>query len=457
MGSVTSKVCPNESHCPAMGASKWIRRGFQSLRRDGLGLFMRKSARFGRRLVSYVHARSAPLLPRRLRPVDAAFSAELHFVSDPIFRISARDIQASMDVQQRPLPVPIRTATWFVPPFYHVTYGGLFTIFRFIEGLAHRGVTNRVVIFDDPLFNAARALSMVCAHFPDLASLEIVVLDSSDTLSSLAPTDIAFCTWWPSAYLLLRFNQTNRKYYFVQDFEPAFYEAGSRYALAESTYRFGYYGVVNTPGVLRAIRGRYGMKGASFVPAVDSRYYYPSQRTAPDSRPRIFFYCRPRSRRNAFELGLLTILELLDRFSEGVEIVTAGEAWDEADYGLKGRITNLGLLSTPAEVGDLYRTCQIGFVYMLSKHPSYQPLEFMACGMTVVSNRNEDNYWLLRDRHNCLLAEPSPTAMADAISELISDRELLERLRQAGLEAVSTDWEGELDQVWQSLSSDRFD
>ena len=40
---------------------------------------------------------------------------------------------------------------------------------------------------------------------------------------------------------------TKRKFYFVQDYEPLFYPASSRSALAEATYRFGMPAIVNTP------------------------------------------------------------------------------------------------------------------------------------------------------------------------------------------------------------------
>ena len=73
-------------------------------------------------------------------------------------------------------------------------------------------------------------------------------------------------------------------------------------------------------------------------------------------------------------------------------------------FGLKGRVRNLGVLSSLDEVAALYRSCDIGLVFMHTKHPSYQPLEFMASGMATVSNINPATAWLLRDGENCLLA-----------------------------------------------------
>jgi hypothetical protein len=42
-------------------------------------------------------------------------------------------------------------------------------------------------------------------------------------------------------------------------------------------------------------------------------------------------------------------------------------------------VENLGLLDY-RQTADLYRTCHAGAVLMLTRHPSYIPLELMASG-----------------------------------------------------------------------------
>ena len=74
------------------------------------------------------------------------------------------------------------------------------------------------------------------------------------------------------------------KFYFVQDNEPQFYPAGAASALAEETYRFGFPGIVNTPGLADVYRA-YGNPAVSFVPAVDLERYHPP-RTPRPRRPR---------------------------------------------------------------------------------------------------------------------------------------------------------------------------
>ena len=101
-----------------------------------------------------------------------------------------------------------------------------------------------------------------------------------------------------------------------------------------------------------------------------------------------------------------------------VEILSAGADWNPKEYGLEGVVENLGLLSY-TETGNLYRSCHIGLSMMMTKHPSYLPFEMMACGVLVVSNFNASTQWLLRDKDNCLIANPSATCITETISTAI--------------------------------------
>jgi glycosyltransferase involved in cell wall biosynthesis len=395
-----------------------------------------------------VASRLPPDTQSRIRTITGRNTAALGTADEPIFQINADTIARSRQRTDRPDQQPIRSATWFIPPPAHVAFGGLYTIFRFMSDFRDRGIEPQVAIYGDDLLDVSRLRTDLEREFPNLAGVRVLVIRSGlAELARLDATDAAFCTYWTTAYLLLRFNRTARKFYFVQDFEPSFYEAGPQYALAESTYRFGFTGIFNTPGLAEAIGSRYGMPGVVFVPAVDRRYSDGSRR--PRTGPvRIFFYARPNRPRNAFLLGVAVMRQLAARYGDRIEMVTAGGDWSPEEFQLGGNVTALGLLPTIEEVAELYRSCDIGFVFMFSKHPSYQPLEFMASGVATVTNTNEDNLWLLRNEHNCLLAEPSPTAMAEAIGRLVDDTALRDRIVAAGLAAVSRDWTPQLNRVW---------
>ena len=315
-----------------------------------------------------------------------------------------------------------------------------------------QGLTSRVIIYDRPDIDAEKTLAEIKKAFPEMKNIEIIVFNQETMqVNDLPECDISFCTFWVSAYFLLKFNKTKRKYYFIQDYEPLFYPGGTTFALAESTYRFKFRGVVNTPGLLAAVNQRHGLEGISFIPAVDRKLYHPDASAKDTKRVKVFFYARPNNPRNAFNLGIQIIKQLTQKYGDKIEIVTAGAEWKERQYGLRNLVNNKGLIKTLPEVADLYRECDIGFVYMLSKHPSYQPFEFMASGMATVTNNNEDNLWFLKHEENCLVSEPSPKAMVEQISRLIDDAELRVRIVANGLKTVENEWDWQTSAIWNDI------
>lgn len=345
----------------------------------------------------------------------------------------------------------IRTIIWLIPFFHHVYFGGTHTLLRFADHLArHQGVENRFHCYDVGSAAAADMSEKITSTFPALAGAAFT--SAVVHPSELGPSDAAIATLWSSAYPLLQLPNTRAKFYFVQDNEPQFYPASAASGMAEETYRFGLPGIVNTPGLAEVYRS-YGNPAVSFVPAVDLNRYYPPSEPRPVGAPlRVFFYARPQTPRNAFGLGLAALVALKRRYGDRVDIVCAGENWNPAQFGVADRVRNLGVLGSMDEVAALYRSCDIGLVFMHTKHPSYQPFEFMASGMATVSNINPATTWLLRDGENCLLTPPLPTPTAERLGRLVEDSRLRQRIVAAGLEEVrSYRWEDQIDRVWNAM------
>ena len=148
----------------------------------------------------------------------------------------------------------------------------------------------------------------------------------------------------------------------------------------------------------------------------------------------------------------MALARLKEIYGDRVEILCAGENWNPAQFGLADRITNLGVLRSLDEVGALYRSCDIGLVFMHTKHPSYQPLEFMASGVATVSNINPATTWLLRDGENCLLTPPLPTPTAERLGRLVADETLRRRIADAGLREVRQfQWDEQIEKVWHAM------
>ncbi|WP_462384170.1 rhamnosyltransferase WsaF family glycosyltransferase [Pseudomonas sp. Marseille-QA0892] len=345
----------------------------------------------------------------------------------------------------KPLGRP-QTILWFLPLVPHALKGGVRTVFAFSEYMSVKHSTQFVFVvysftgrdFDlDPLSISLRV------NFPNLRFTLRKFLRGVDSENDLPHSQIAFCTLWTTAYLLLRYNKTQRKYYFMQDFEPMFYAGGEIYMMIEQTYRLGFTCIANTPGVGNKYL-EYSSDVTSFLPGVDRSVFYPDNIYMDAvSRPTVFnivFYGRPENARNGFFLGLDILKALKRKMGSKVRIYSVGADWKPGDFGVDSVVENLGLLKSIDEVASLYRRSHLGLVFMATPHPSYQPLEYMASGCIVATNRNEANEWLLNES-NALLLEPLSDVAAERIVQLLSDTPRRLSLVREGLNTVaSLDW-----------------
>jgi glycosyltransferase involved in cell wall biosynthesis len=241
-----------------------------------------------------------------------------------------------------------------------------------------------------------------------------------------------------------------RKFYLIQDYEPMFYPASTLYALAEETYRLGLYGLCNTDNLRKIYADDYGGRGMSFAPAVDGSVFHARWRhdRTPGSPVTVFVYARPGHWRNCWEMASLALEELKRRMGDDVRIVTAG-AWATGE-GADQDIQPLGLLPYRA-TGELYRNSDVGLALTVSKHPSYLPLELMACGVPVVAFDNPWGHWILEHGQNSLLAKRTVDDLADQLERLCRDQQLRERLSARALEDIAArhgDWDAALADIY---------
>lgn len=375
------------------------------------------------------------------------------------YDIAPSDLAATaalLEAQAAAETLEIRTVQWFLPFFHHPYFAGIYTILRFADHLAREhGVESRFCIYDVPPKPVPEIARKIGQAFPALDGAEVTpaVYDRRPAYSHLGECDAAVGTLWTSIFPLLRFTRTAAKFYFVQDYEPSFYPAGSASALAELTWSLGLPGIVNTPGLAESYRA-HGNPAISFVPAVDTHRYHPPEGGRSRGGPvRLFFYARPSNPRNAFGLGMTTLRAVKAAYGERVEIVCAGQAWNPGQYGMAHMVENLGVLPDLDAVAEMYRTIDIGLVFMLTRHPSYQPFEFMASGVACVSNANPDTAWLLRHEHNALTAPPSASLVAREIGRLIDDPLLREQLARTALAEVRRfRWDEQIERVWGAMT-----
>ncbi len=327
-----------------------------------------------------------------------------------------------------PGSVPRTTVNWVVPPFGFGS-GGHLNIFRFVHHLEKEGFDCRIVVVGEPQpLSVEQARKQINDWFFPLKGEVYLGIETAP------PAHITIATSWQTAYYVRNFLPTVHRCYFVQDFEPYFYATGAEYAWAEETYRFGFTGITAGTWLKDKLAADYGMQTEAFGFSFDHDLYTPRERREPEPR-RIFFYARPPTQRRAFEMGMLVLDEVTRRLPD-VKVVFAG--WDVSGYHIPFDHLNAGIVGLD-DLPDLYSQCDVALVLSFS-NLSLLPLELMACGTPVVSNRAPCTEWLLHD-DNARLAAPTVEALADALCAVLEDPAETARLRQGGLAAAAaTDW-----------------
>jgi len=370
-----------------------------------------------------------------------------------LFDFSVSDIESTQQLHElNTKNIDINRIIWFIPGINNPFWGGIHTILNFASFYKERySVDNYFVITGN--FDESTIRDSISLAFPILKEEEIVIAQSEKEIANLKAADISICTQWKTAFFSLKFNKVKRKFYFIQDYEPLFYPAGSISALVEETYRFGFYGITNTISLKNIYDSYYGGHSVSFTPSIDNKIFYPSKNRINRNKKLVFFYARPDHPRNGFELGISALEKLKQKMGDQVRIVTAGATWTPEDFGIEGILENLGLLKYE-ETAELYRQCDAGLVMMFTRHPSYLPLELMACGCPVVTNYNPATTWLLHDKENCLLTRASASCIADALHKCFIDNDLRNHLVQNGLTTAQNhaNWREEMERVFEYMT-----
>lgn len=331
------------------------------------------------------------------------------------------------------------TLNWILPDF-DLGSGGPVTILRFVSNLEDLGFHNRVYLFGGKRFDDDKSFhSFLYTSYSKILTNPNVEAFSDVSAIKYATATIA--TGWQTAYFVNRFNNTERKFYFVQDYEPYFYPMGSEYLWAEETYKFGFIGITAGDWLKKKLSDEYGMKTESFHFAVDKKVY--KYREKEDNTRRIFFYARPTTARRAFEMGILALNEICKR-DNSVEVVFAG--WDVGSYIIPFKYKNEGIVSEE-RLSYLYSQCDICML-MSATNLSLLPLEIMASNSVVATTQGENNQWLLNNE-NAILFGNNPVEIAKTIISSLNNPSVLDEKRRIGAEIVKDlSWKKEAEKVY---------
>ncbi|SFA70464.1 Glycosyltransferase involved in cell wall bisynthesis [Pseudomonas sp. NFIX10] len=310
-----------------------------------------------------------------------------------------------------------------------------------MQHIGNLGFINRVIIVEDDGEQSIAKIKSTIRSWFDVDNVEIYYVNG--VVPSAA---ISIATSWQTAYAVKNISATTHKCYFVQDYEPWFYPAGTEYALAEQTYRFGFHGFTAGSWLSSLLNQQFGMQATALGFSYDRALYKPHTTADRGAAKRVFFYVRPPTARRAFDLGVLALAELAQRVPD-VTIVMAG--WDVHHYTFPFACDHAGL-KNPAQLAELYSACDAALVLSLT-NLSLLPLEIMACGVPVVSNRAECTEWLLND-DIAMLAEPTVNTLADALEKVLRSPQLARQIKENAFAfAASASWSVEGDKMARRL------
>lgn len=363
------------------------------------------------------------------------------------FRINKNDLKKTKEINEQWKVVKgknIEHILWIMPDFPNVFGGGPHTTLRFAHYFANQGIRNTIIIFNAVNHKTKEdILRSVNSAFKPNKNVNFIMNPFWEKIDSskLPRSDVAIATDWQTAYSLLEYHNTLAKFYFVQDYEPLFYPAGVSYGLAKATYNFGFYHICNTLGVHHMLNNNHKVSATYFTPAVDKNVFFSTKKRSDFDK--IFFYGRPIISRNAYDLGIVGLTLIKEKYSS-TQIFVAG--WHQTlDLPFEAKF--LGYL--PYEkTGKLYRNCDMGISFMFTPHPSYILMQLMACGCLVISNKNINNSWLLKDGYNCILCDPTPISILEAYEKLRFDSNLRSTLRANALKTIEKiSWESEMKRI----------
>jgi glycosyltransferase involved in cell wall biosynthesis len=367
-------------------------------------------------------------------------------LQDSLARWSAQRMRVSRDIAEeyhwvltpdRPpcLPPPghgpLRIA-WIIGSVEEAA-GGQLSIFRAMYHLQRSGHQNRIYMAGRTRQTAERATAIARSYFPLKAQVELFQ-------GSIADSDALVATLWSTAYVARGIPNTARKFYFVQDLEHLFFPSGGLSEIVKETYRWGFYGITMGEWVAGVLRQEFNMESSATGFTYDPELHTAKGRQRlPPGKKRVLFYARPATERRGFELGVLA-LSLVAQKMPDTEFVLLGSPLRSSQLPFPAILP--GVVSK-VDLPAWYRSCTAALV-LSHTNVSLLPLELMASGCAVVSNKGPNVEWLLTDQI-AQLADANPNALANAILTLLEDEELRARKVASAMSfAQGVDLDGEI-------------
>lgn len=321
---------------------------------------------------------------------------------------------------------------WLISPPGR-TSGGHQNAFRFMEFLEKDGNQLTVYLYQtakNPAVSVSGIKEMLdkTSAYPSL-NAEFRVYSPETGIDG--DYDAVFASDWETAYAVHNFEGKAKRFYFTQDFEPAFYPWGSDFVLAENTYRLGLHGISAGRWLARKLQDDYGMTGDAYDYAVDKAHY---RFINEQPRNEVLFYARPSTPRRATEFGLMALTEL-KRLRPDITVNMVG--WDMSAFNIPFDYLNHRALDI-SQLNEIYNRCAAGLILSLT-NMSLLPMEVMSSGVVPVVN-DADNTRGVFDSKYIEFVPMSPRAMAEKMIAIVNRPDAIAHSKEIAKSVLDTNW-----------------
>ena len=266
-----------------------------------------------------------------------------------------------------------------------------------------------------------------------------------------AAFDVVVSTIWTSVALLapIAARWPDKLYvYYVQDYEPWFYEPGTEYrkgAAQSYTLLPNMVLMAKTDWICRTVREHHGVEVFRVAPSLDHDVYYPAEEPRVGGGIVVAAMIRPSTPRRAPLRTLRVLRRVVEQSASSVRIVLFGcgtqdlrrhIAHEAPDFKLDFPFRNHGVL-VRREVADVLRSADVFVDFSDYQAFGRTGLEAMACGCATVLPAKGGVHEYAVDGDNArIVATQSIDEMASAVQELIDDSALRERMRRSALQTA---------------------
>ena len=256
--------------------------------------------------------------------------------------------------------------------------------------------------------------------------------------------DAIVATAWPSVFWLPPSTDSIRFGYYVQDFEPLFYEPGSRDEVrARSSYR-------HRPDLRSFTKTGWNADRVAEIgaprptvlgPSVDIDLFRPSPQKIMNNENTVYVSAmvRPSTPRRAPGITLNVLQYLRARFGARVALTTFGASAAECEafgFSMEG-IDHLGAIR-PTQMAALLERSDVFLDFSEWQALGLTTLEAMACGCAVVAPRRGGTVTFARHEETALVCDTNDlNACRDAAVRLVADDALRIRLQLAAINEAS--------------------